>query len=79
MKTTFFLVLAGLAANAVAVPTENAQNEALDKRTGSCFHPSSCSVTWSGKCEDYCGKRGFSHMTGDGCSGLSEKCCCSTK
>ncbi|KAG7145932.1 hypothetical protein HYQ46_005284 [Verticillium longisporum] len=38
-----------------------------------CFHPSSCSAFWSGKCQDYCDTRGFSHMTGDGCGGLRKK------
>lgn len=41
-----------------------------------CFYPSSCDAFWAGKCEDYCGDRGFSHMTGDGCDWPTKKCCC---
>ena len=41
-----------------------------------CYHASSCSDHWSGLCEDYCGSRGFSHMSGSGCGWFSKKCCC---
>ncbi|KAJ5101339.1 hypothetical protein NUU61_003561 [Penicillium alfredii] len=83
MKTNILLLLT-LAAGIMAAPAEDADANAdvhtndLSQR-GSCYHPSSCGRAWAGKCEDYCGSRGFSHMTGDGCGFLAKKCCCSRK
>lgn len=58
-----------------ALATVVVAEEALEAR-GNCFYPSSCSTTWAGKCEDYCGHRGFSHMDGEGCDGWFDKRCC---
>lgn len=78
MKTTFlFFITLAATARVLALPAETNQLDDADKLSGSCYHPSSCSMTWSGKCEDYCGNWGFSHMSGDGCGVFSEKCCCS--
>jgi hypothetical protein len=78
MKTNILILLATLTASVMATPTANAEASEIFAR-GSCYHPSSCSRSWAGKCEDYCGSRGFSHMTGDGCGWLAKKCCCSKK
>lgn len=70
------LILATLAATAFAAP------HASDiEARATCYHPSTCSTSWSGKCEAYCGSRGFSHMTGSGCTNppfvtVNKKCCC---
>ncbi|OGE56620.1 hypothetical protein PENARI_c003G09603 [Penicillium arizonense] len=77
MKTNILILLATLTASVMATPTANAEASEIFERSGSCYHPSSCSRSWAGKCEDYCGSRGFSHMTGDGCGWLAKKCCCS--
>ncbi|KAJ5985673.1 hypothetical protein N7499_008039 [Penicillium canescens] len=79
MKTNILILLATLTASVIATPTANAEASEIFERSGSCYHPSSCSRSWAGKCEDYCGSRGFSHMTGDGCGWLAKKCCCSKK
>ncbi|KAJ1334182.1 hypothetical protein MN608_04188 [Microdochium nivale] len=83
MHTSFFtsLVAALFAASTVvlaAAPgvSDRMVPEAEVFERDNCFHPSSCSSTWSGKCEDYCGSRGFSHMTGEKCGWPSKRCCC---
>ncbi|RCI12474.1 hypothetical protein L249_1169 [Ophiocordyceps polyrhachis-furcata BCC 54312] len=69
------LLLPSLASFTAGSPPSSTKIEARDN----CFHPSSCSASWAGKCEDYCGSRGFSHMTGDGCGWFQKKCCCIRK
>lgn len=64
-------VALALATSAVAVP----QLE-LEKRDDNCFFASHCSATWYGKCENHCGDRKFSHMSGDGCGWFKKRCCC---
>ncbi|KAM7205215.1 hypothetical protein V8F33_001046 [Rhypophila sp. PSN 637] len=77
MKTTSFIFfISALIAGVSAIPAE----DVLKARQTTCHTPSSCKTSWSGKCEDYCGNgatyKKFSHMSSDGCSGLSKKCCC---
>lgn len=81
MKTSFMLLATSLLAStgALAMPHDMSADGVFDVRDDNCFHPSSCSSTWGGKCEDYCDKRGFSHMTGDDCSWPKKKCCCIKK
>jgi hypothetical protein len=79
MKLT--LIIATLAATAFAVPHASDMDAAeanIEARADNCFHASQCATFWSGKCENHCGKRGFSHMSRDGCSTLKlqKKCCC---
>ncbi|CRK48267.1 hypothetical protein BN1723_016848 [Verticillium longisporum] len=74
MKTSFAVILTTL--TAVLAAPQLAADAPIEARQDNCFHPSSCSAFWSGKCQDYCDTRGFSHMTGDGCGGLRKKCCC---
>ncbi len=72
MKLT--LIIASLAATAFAAPAPG--EAALEARQDNCFFASECSTLWSGKCDNHCGPRGFSHMTGDKCTWPSKKCCC---
>lgn len=79
MKLT--LLIATLAATAFAAPRASGDMEAdVEVRADNCFFPSQCSAFWSGKCENHCGSRGFSHMSRDGCQwnpiNLTQKCCC---
>lgn len=65
------------AASALAAPQAETVNGDGDVQTDeTCYHPSSCSRHWAGLCEDYCGRRGFSHMSSSGCGFLAKKCCC---
>lgn len=75
MKTTIFYVLTALA-GVLAAPAEQAARDDAAIAADNCFHPSSCSTTWGGKCEEYCSTRGFSHMSSDGCGWFAKKCCC---
>ncbi|KAM7183203.1 hypothetical protein V8F33_013730 [Rhypophila sp. PSN 637] len=75
MKLQAILTIAMAAITASAAPADTDVTPAAIA-ADNCFHPSSCSKTWGGKCEDYCDKRGFSHMTGDNCGFLKKKCCC---
>ncbi|KAK3367810.1 hypothetical protein B0H63DRAFT_86445 [Podospora didyma] len=68
----FAIIITALIAGVLAAPADQVEERA----PAACYHPSSCSTHWSGLCEDYCGSRGFSHMTGSGCGLLSKKCCC---
>ncbi|KAM7219333.1 hypothetical protein V8F06_005232 [Rhypophila decipiens] len=76
MKTTsVILFISALIAGVSALPTE----DVLEARQNTCYTPSSCKRSWSGLCEDYCKNgsyKNFSHMSSDGCSNLSKKCCC---
>lgn len=65
-------------ATAASIPESKPADAAGDVSVldDTCYHPSACSSTWGGKCEIHCGDRGFSHMTGDGCSFFAKKCCC---
>jgi hypothetical protein len=63
-------------ASVMAAPSE-AQNAAVEARA-SCWNRSSCSMTWSGKCEDYCKPYKFSHMARTDCNIFSKRCCCKT-
>ncbi|KAK3833079.1 MAG: hypothetical protein JOS17DRAFT_741466 [Linnemannia elongata] len=60
----------------VAAPKPDAAAGGDAEIQETCYHASSCSDHWSGLCEDYCGDRGFSHMSGSGCGWFSKKCCC---
>jgi hypothetical protein len=53
------------------------QSKTSQAASGTCNHANECGYH-SGECEDYCGSRGFSHMTGDGCGWKfwAKKCCC---
>lgn len=73
MKTGLLVV--AIATGAFAAPSDPSA-QGVEARADNCFHPSSCSASWAGKCEDYCGRRGFSHMSGDGCGIFKKKCCC---
>ncbi|GAB1318533.1 hypothetical protein MFIFM68171_08743 [Madurella fahalii] len=75
MKTAVLFFITSIAA-VLAAPGEQAARDDAAIAADNCFHPSSCSTTWGGKCEDYCDDRGFSHMTGEGCGWPSKKCCC---
>jgi hypothetical protein len=85
MKLT--LLLATFAATALAAPRASGEMDARDAdvetRADNCYFPSQCSAFWSGKCENHCGSRGFSHMSRDGCQwnpiNLTQKCCCIRK
>ncbi|KAJ4985032.1 hypothetical protein SVAN01_09475 [Stagonosporopsis vannaccii] len=85
MKVT--LILATIAATAAAAPRAAGEMSPapapLDGRADNCFFPSQCSAFWSGKCENHCGSRGFSHMSRDGCKwnpiNITQKCCCIRK
>ncbi|KAH7039658.1 uncharacterized protein B0I36DRAFT_357058 [Microdochium trichocladiopsis] len=84
MKTSFAtLITSALAATTSMVTAAPSGSTGTGTDTiaerDNCFYPSSCSSTWSGKCEDYCGTRGFSHMTGEDCEWPSKKCCCITE
>ncbi|RDA85259.1 hypothetical protein CP532_2352 [Ophiocordyceps camponoti-leonardi (nom. inval.)] len=80
MKNIFFLPLLSLTATITAgSPSSSSKQAGAIEARDNCFHPSSCSASWAGKCEDYCGSRGFSHMTGDGCGWFQKKCCCIRK
>ncbi|KAF9167216.1 hypothetical protein DFQ26_005329 [Actinomortierella ambigua] len=71
-----------LAAGAYAVPNPveaGSPKTDLDERQDNCFYPSHCSATWSGKCENHCAHRGFSHMSGDDCGLFEKRCCCVTE
>ena len=74
------LLIATLAATALAAPRASGDmvSEAdIEARPDNCFHPSRCDAFWfNDKCKDYCDKRGFSHMSGDGCGWFTKKCCC---
>jgi hypothetical protein len=79
MKLT--LIIATLAVTAFAAPhtSDIVTAEAnIGARADNCFFASQCATFWSGKCENHCGSRGFSHMSRDGCSKLklAQKCCC---
>jgi len=79
MKYSVFAltVVLALATSAFAAPPAEVADGGDVQIQETCYHASSCSTHWSGLCEDYCGHRGFSHMTGSGCSGwFSKKCCC---
>jgi hypothetical protein len=82
MKLT--LLLATFAATALAAPRASGEMDAdVETRADNCYFPSHCSAFWSGKCENHCGSRGFSHMSRDGCQwnpiNLTQKCCCIRK
>ncbi|KAJ5852626.1 uncharacterized protein N7529_012011 [Penicillium soppii] len=74
MQTNFVVLLMALTATVMASPTALEASELVE--SAACHHPSSCGRFWSGKCEDYCDYRGFSHMSSSGCSWLAKKCCC---
>ncbi|KAK3182390.1 hypothetical protein K4F52_006214 [Lecanicillium sp. MT-2017a] len=78
--TSLTLTLAATATAASIPESKPADAAAADADVSvlddTCYHPSACSSTWGGKCEIHCGDRGFSHMTGDGCSFFAKKCCC---
>ncbi|KAG0029600.1 hypothetical protein BGZ82_007836 [Podila clonocystis] len=61
-------VTLALATSALAAPQPE-----VEKRADNCYFPSVCWNNWGGKCEDYCGDRKFSHMTGDGCRWFYKK------
>ncbi|KAF9122326.1 hypothetical protein BG015_005580, partial [Linnemannia schmuckeri] len=56
----------------VAAPPAEVVEGGDNQIAETCYHASSCSTHWSGLCEDYCGHRGFSHMTGSGCGWFSK-------
>ncbi|KAM0274851.1 hypothetical protein ACHAQH_007810 [Verticillium albo-atrum] len=74
MKTSFAIILTALTAALAAPALED--NAPVEIRQDNCFHKSSCSATWGGKCGQYCGTRGFSHMSGDTCGIFKKRCCC---
>ncbi|KAK3805061.1 MAG: hypothetical protein JOS17DRAFT_693028 [Linnemannia elongata] len=78
MKYSAFVLTIALvfAANAFAAPQAEVVENGDVQIEETCYHPSSCSNHWSGLCEDYCGNRGFSHMSGSGCGWFEKKCCC---
>lgn len=59
------------------IATPVADGSALEARA-TCYHPSSCSWTNSGRCEGYCSDRGhtYTFMSSSGCTLNSKKCCC---
>ncbi|PFH58626.1 hypothetical protein XA68_13443 [Ophiocordyceps unilateralis] len=75
MKLNSFFLLTLVTGVLAITESPSPKHDGVEARDN-CFHPSSCSVSWAGKCEDYCGRRGFSHMTGDGCGLFRKKCCC---
>ncbi|KAK0671356.1 hypothetical protein QBC41DRAFT_219764 [Cercophora samala] len=77
MKTTTLYLILTAVTGVLAAP--HPEPEVQLEARATCLSPSICSVFWSGRCEAYCGDKRFSHMTGDGCSGLGAKRCCCRK
>lgn len=75
MKTNIILLLT-VAASIMAAPTQDNSEDINDTLPEPCHHASSCSVYWSGRCESYCGNRGFAYMSEAGCPRYSKRCCC---
>ncbi|KAK3830170.1 MAG: hypothetical protein JOS17DRAFT_747168 [Linnemannia elongata] len=78
MRSSVFIltVTLALAASAFAAPQAEVVSGGDVQIEEVCRHPSKCASNWSGLCEDYCGDRGFSHMSSNGCIWFSKKCCC---
>jgi hypothetical protein len=74
MKINFLFLLTAMTATVMASPTDFEAGGLAERAV--CHHPSSCGRFWSGKCEDYCGDRKFSHMSTSDCSWLAKRCCC---
>ncbi|RYP16116.1 hypothetical protein DL765_005317 [Monosporascus sp. GIB2] len=66
MKAVIF-ALASVALSVLATPIENDAAKQLESRGDNCFHASHCSDDWAKQGRKWCGNRGFSHMTRDGC------------
>ncbi|KAF9157418.1 hypothetical protein DFQ27_008778, partial [Actinomortierella ambigua] len=82
MKSSIFVLAVAfvLATTAAAAPQPEAgehEGVELEKRRGdNCYFKSHCSMSWSGKCQNHCGKRKFSHMSKNGCGWFEKRCCC---
>ncbi|KAK3830171.1 MAG: hypothetical protein JOS17DRAFT_199824 [Linnemannia elongata] len=78
MRSSVFVltVTLALAASAFAAPQAEVVSGGDVQIEATCYHPSGCSMGWAGKCEAYCGDRGFSFMSDSGCWFYSKKCCC---
>ncbi|KAF9967672.1 hypothetical protein BGZ73_000460 [Actinomortierella ambigua] len=81
MKSSILAIAVALAlatsAFAAPQPVEMESSDVdMEKRRDNCFFPSHCSAFWSGKCENHCAHRGFSHMSKNGCGWLKKRCCC---
>lgn len=79
MKISLFFLVSTLA-GAMAAPSEDVNNlQSRDTETrATCWNRSSCSISWSGKCEDYCKPYKFSHMAKTDCGLFAKRCCCKT-
>ncbi|RYO91760.1 hypothetical protein DL766_002398 [Monosporascus sp. MC13-8B] len=78
MKLGLTILIASLGSAVFAAPATSEANDnvGLTARADNCFYPSHCSATWYGKCENHCGKRGFSHMSKNNCGWFKKRCCC---
>ncbi|OAX78393.1 hypothetical protein ACJ72_07300 [Emergomyces africanus] len=88
MKISGFLVAAtallvsapGILASPIETsPNPNSELAARWTTEKACYHKSSCGFGWSGKCEEYCGKRKFAYMVNTGCGVRWRKRCCCKK